>query len=190
LLKSVKNLFGKDALIVFIVIMMHLGIGLGIILIQWHNTGRLAPQIVTLNLYEGMHQQSPLKPSNYKAVKSISNADTVDPRTLTTDGFEPENFNHIKVDSKNFRNRNILSNPKPPYPLVSRRMREQGTAHLRLCINETGLIDNITLAKSSGYELLDQSAINTVKAWRFSKVDLTYPSIECYRLPVNFTLEG
>lgn len=185
-----KNLLSKDALIVFIVIMMHLGIGLGIILIQWHNTDKLALQIVTFNLYEGMHHQSPLKPSNHKVVKSISNAHITDPRAFTTDAFEPDNFNHIKVDSKNFRDRNILSNPKPPYPLVSRRMREQGIAHLRLCINETGLIDNITLAKSSGYELLDQSAINTVKAWRFSKLDPTYPSIECYRMPVNFTLEG
>ncbi|OYY57442.1 MAG: hypothetical protein B7Y05_16410 [Polynucleobacter sp. 24-46-87] len=87
--------------------------------------------------------------------------------------------------------RSIFSNPQPQYPLASRRMREQGAVHLRLCIDHHGLVDHILLAKSSGYTNLDQSAIATVKKWRFATVKTTSThTSDCYQLPIHFKLES
>lgn len=87
--------------------------------------------------------------------------------------------------------RSIFSNPKPHYPLISRRMREQGAVHLRLCIGNHGLVDHILLIKSSGYANLDQSAIAAAKQWRFAAVQTEFDrSPDCYQIPIHFKLES
>ncbi len=92
---------------------------------------------------------------------------------------------------KNLRDRDVFINPKPTYPLLSRRMREQGAVHLKLCIDERGHVANIFLAKSSGYQKLDRSAIETVSEWRFSALESqNTPSSDCYHLPIHFRLES
>ncbi len=87
--------------------------------------------------------------------------------------------------------RSIFSNPQPHYPLASRRMREQGAVHLRLCIDPHGLVEHILLTKSSGYVNLDQSAIAAVKKWRFAAVKTSSTHLSaCYQLPIHFKLES
>lgn len=58
-------------------------------------------------------------------------------------------------------------NPKPAYPALARRRGWQGTVLLAVTVLEDGRPDLITLHKSSGYELLDTSAVKTVKTWHF-----------------------
>lgn len=60
-----------------------------------------------------------------------------------------------------------LSNPKPPYPAASRRLGETGTVHLRVHVSASGEAIKVLLKKSSGYERLDNSALETVARWRF-----------------------
>lgn len=60
-----------------------------------------------------------------------------------------------------------LDNPAPSYPLLSRRLREQGTVMLRVYVQPTGLPADIELKQSSGHARLDEVALNTVKRWRF-----------------------
>jgi TonB family protein len=92
---------------------------------------------------------------------------------------------------KNFRDRDIFINPKPTYPLLSRRMREQGVVHLKLCINGRGHVANIFLEKSSGYKKLDRSAIEAVSEWRFSALETQNQALsDCYHLPIHFRLES
>jgi TonB family protein len=90
----------------------------------------------------------------------------------------------------NLSARSIHSNPKPPYPLASRRLGEQGTVRLSLCINRGGAIESVSLVSSSGYEKLDRSAIETVTTWKFSSLGLEdqIPP-HCYSLPIQFRLE-
>ena len=91
---------------------------------------------------------------------------------------------------KTFRDRNIFFNPKPIYPLISRRMREQGAVHLKLCIDERGRVEHVQLVKSSGYEKLDRSAIEGVREWKFSALETKDQALShCYHLPVHFRLE-
>jgi len=60
-----------------------------------------------------------------------------------------------------------LSNPKPPFPAASRRLGETGTVHLRVHVSASGEAMKVQIKKSSGYERLDQSALDTVARWRF-----------------------
>ena len=50
--------------------------------------------------------------------------------------------------------------PEPTYPSLSRRMGEEGKALIRLYINESGAVEKVALAQSSGLPRLDQAALD------------------------------
>ncbi|WP_144154544.1 energy transducer TonB [Paraburkholderia sp. BCC1885] len=52
---------------------------------------------------------------------------------------------------------------KPDYPAMSRRRGESGTAYVRFVVGLTGNLENIELKKSSGYDRLDQAALDAVR---------------------------
>lgn len=60
-----------------------------------------------------------------------------------------------------------LDNPAPSYPVVSRRLGEQGTVLLRVYVDAGGAPARVELKQSSGYARLDGVALSTVKRWRF-----------------------
>ncbi|HYA37881.1 MAG TPA: energy transducer TonB [Candidatus Methylomirabilis sp.] len=60
-----------------------------------------------------------------------------------------------------------LHNPKPPYPLAARRRSQEGRVILQAHVREDGHCSEVQIKQSSGYELLDASALQTVQRWRF-----------------------
>jgi len=50
--------------------------------------------------------------------------------------------------------------PEPFYPNLSRRMGEEGKTMVRLFINESGVVEKVALAQSSGIHRLDQAALD------------------------------
>jgi protein TonB len=60
-----------------------------------------------------------------------------------------------------------LNNPKPPYPPMAFQLRIEGTVRLKALVLPDGSCGEVLLAQSSGNELLDQSAMNTVAKWKF-----------------------
>lgn len=58
-------------------------------------------------------------------------------------------------------------NPKPVYPFGARRRGEQGRVLLRVTVLPTGAASTVSVAESSGSERLDNSALETVRQWRF-----------------------
>jgi TonB family protein len=82
-----------------------------------------------------------------------------------------------------------LNNPKPPYPLISRRLNEEGKVVLNVCVSLSGLVENLKLEKTSGHQRLDDIAIETVKKWKFIPARNQDRDINaCYLLPVQFIL--
>jgi len=82
-----------------------------------------------------------------------------------------------------------LDNPKPPYPLMSRRLNEEGKVVLNVCVSLSGLVENLKLEKTSGHQRLDDIAIETVKKWKFIPAKTQDRDINaCYLLPVRFIL--
>lgn len=81
--------------------------------------------------------------------------------------------------------RPLPGNPQPRYPSLARRRGEEGRVLLRLTVNATGRVEAVSVARSSGYELLDQEAQRTVARWRFQS-----PPTErmVAQIPITFRL--
>jgi protein TonB len=60
-----------------------------------------------------------------------------------------------------------LNNPAPPYPPLSKRLREEGRVLLWVLVSAEGLPQKIELRKSSGFNRLDDIAAETVQRWKF-----------------------
>jgi len=61
-----------------------------------------------------------------------------------------------------------LNNPKPPYPSISRRLREEGTVVFNILVGVDGKPEKLEIKTSSGFYRLDQAAYATVMNWRFT----------------------
>lgn len=59
------------------------------------------------------------------------------------------------------------NNPHPKYPMQARRRRMEGLVILTVRVNEDGRVADARVKATSGYELLDNSALETVRLWRF-----------------------
>ena len=60
-----------------------------------------------------------------------------------------------------------LNNPPPAYPVLSRRLSEQGRVLVDVYILPDGRVGEIKLRQSSGYPLLDSAALDAVRRWRY-----------------------
>jgi protein TonB len=60
-----------------------------------------------------------------------------------------------------------LNNPKPHYPPMSKRLREQGKVVVRTLIGADGTVQQAEITQSSGFERLDQAALATALRWRY-----------------------
>ncbi|WP_296640209.1 energy transducer TonB [Thiobacillus sp. 65-1402] len=87
---------------------------------------------------------------------------------------------------------NYLANPKPPYPLLSRRLGEAGTVRLNILVNPDGSVDRLELAQSSGYPRLDRAALETVQSsWKFEPARQGGRPVAAWVIvPIQFTLRS
>ena len=69
----------------------------------------------------------------------------------------------VQADAQAFR----LHNPKPVYPLSSRRLGEQGLVQVKVSMTERGEVEAAVVVKSSGHSRLDASALRAVRQWRY-----------------------
>jgi len=84
-----------------------------------------------------------------------------------------------------------LNNPRPPYPMAARRMGWQGKVVLNVEVLSEGKAGQVLLSASSGYELLDHAALQTVKTWRFTPAHRAgQPVTQWFLVPIKFSLEN
>jgi protein TonB len=99
----------------------------------------------------------------------------------------PANAQTIDADYKAA----YLKNPKPPYPPLAVKMRLEGKVTLRAEVLPDGKAGRVAIESSSGHEILDQSALQTVKQWQFTparKDGVIIPQV--VRIPLNFNLKS
>jgi TonB family protein len=78
---------------------------------------------------------------------------------------EIEEFVYMEMIYNNtLKNYNL--NKKPYYPMIARQKKWEGVVMLKLYVDKNGKINEIILAKSSGYKILDESAVKSVKDWK------------------------
>jgi protein TonB len=118
--------------------------------------------------------------------KTISNTPSSDPR-VTENKAGSEGAAPVSMPNAHAKG---LNNPKPPYPPVSRRLNEQGTVLLNVCVTRDGQVEKLKLEKSSNFDRLDLVALETVKKWQFIPAKKGNEAVAmCYLLPIQFTLE-
>lgn len=83
------------------------------------------------------------------------------------------------------------TNQKPVYPLLSRKLAEEGTVVLRILVREDGAAGDVRIQQSSGYPLLDESAVSAVRQWRFHPASINRrPIAEWYQVAIPFKLHN
>lgn len=84
-----------------------------------------------------------------------------------------------------------LQNPTPVYPLISRRMGEEGKVVLRVRVSAQGGALAVDIRQSSGFTRLDEAARNAVEKWRFVPARQGNDAIEATVLvPLHFKLDS
>lgn len=83
-------------------------------------------------------------------------------------------------------------NPKPPYPALSKRLREEGIVRLNILVNPDGSVARLEIAKSSGYPRLDDIAVKTVQSsWKFEPARQAGKPVSAWVIvPIEFTLRS
>jgi protein TonB len=84
-----------------------------------------------------------------------------------------------------------LNNPRPPYPLSAARQGAEGRVLLLAEVLPDGRAGRVSLEKSSGHALLDASAMNTVRSWRFTPARKDgVVTTQAVIIPIDFTLQN
>ncbi|MFO7598639.1 MAG: energy transducer TonB [Candidatus Desulfacyla sp.] len=81
-------------------------------------------------------------------------------------------------------------NPRPEYPRTARRRGYEGTVLLEVLVNSAGKVDELRLEESSGYDILDRSAMKSVRNWVFEPGSIGDRKVDMWvRVPVRFELK-
>lgn len=87
-------------------------------------------------------------------------------------------------------NADYLNNPKPVYPVLSKRVGEQGRVLVHVLIGPDGLAQRADIKTSSGFERLDRAALATVLTWRYVPGKRAgVAEAMWFNVPINFVLE-
>jgi protein TonB len=78
----------------------------------------------------------------------------------------------------------LVFNPKPLYPPEALAARQSGRVWLRVTVEPDGKVRQVSVEISTGFTLLDQSAVDTVRTWQFDPSDEAHEVL----VPIKFTL--
>ncbi|MBR9971473.1 energy transducer TonB [Magnetospirillum sulfuroxidans] len=85
-----------------------------------------------------------------------------------------------------------LSPPTPPvYPAPARRLGIEGTVIIRALVERPGIASQVTVWRSSGESLLDRSALEAVRNWRFHPMTQGGVIIAAWvEVPITFSISN
>lgn len=82
-----------------------------------------------------------------------------------------------------------LKNPAPIYPLIARQRGWEGVVILSVVVNESGKPTRVTVRQSSGFDVLDEAAVEAVKRWIFSPAHIGNIKLQSQvKIPIRFSL--
>lgn len=83
-----------------------------------------------------------------------------------------------------------LGNVPPRYPELARRLGQEGRVVLTVAVDPAGRPATVAIATSSGFPLLDESALDAVRRWRFHPRRLAALSVaSTVEIPIRFQLD-
>jgi protein TonB len=97
----------------------------------------------------------------------------------------PSNYVAARFDA------DYLDNPRPKYPAMSRKMREEGQVFLRVRVTPEGTAAQVEVKTGSGSERLDKAAVAAVQKWRFVPARQGNANVASWVVvPISFHLES
>ena len=80
--------------------------------------------------------------------------------------------------------------PEPVYPAFARRLGHEGRVVIRLQVLSSGAVAAARIERSSGYAVLDESALAAVKRWRFRPAQRAGQPVDTtLNVPITFRLQ-
>ena len=80
-------------------------------------------------------------------------------------------------------------NPHPIYPLIARKKGWEGKVVLQTDVDKQGNVKFVRILESSGFKVLDDISIETLKTWRFKPAKLGNKFVDdIVNIPVKFVL--
>lgn len=79
-------------------------------------------------------------------------------------------FKHLSLEKLNgitYNKATVLQRVIPEYPLLAKQNSWEGRVIIRVYISAEGICDSATIAQSSGHDILDNAALQSVYHWRF-----------------------
>lgn len=120
------------------------------------------------------NKETVVKTEDKHALKTAKNkqeskdTDTKSEKNRETSGREAPNATaNNAAESEPIFNANYLNNPAPVYPSAARRNNIQGKVLLSVVVNSDGNAAEVKISRSSGFDMLDEAALDAVKQWRF-----------------------
>lgn len=121
-----------------------------------------------------------------KAVNALQPVAQAAKSAVATKTSEPEPAATPPVASAN-----KALNKAPLYPMLSRRLKEQGTVYVEVLVLKNGKVGQLKLKQSSGFARLDQAALNAVRGWTYQPaLKLGQPIDFWFVQPVVFNLNS
>ena len=94
------------------------------------------------------------------------------------------------IDTQPDYKASYLNNPPPSYPAIARRNGLQGRVVLNVEVLANGSSGKVTVQSSSGYAMLDNAAVQTVKTWRFVPARHGGQVVDkWFLIPIQFSLK-
>lgn len=166
-----KQLSAQQKIAAF-VIAIHAALLIGFELSPQQHSASSMGDLVTANLLDPNPQKekskntpSPATPTSIQPQKTPAATPTKQDGALTPNATAPTPPTNMGGSSSGDPKTISISQaqcsvPEPIYPSLSRRIGEEGKAMVRLFINESGQVEKVNLAQSSGVQRLDQAALD------------------------------
>lgn len=143
------------------------------------NANFLPQQIVNVQLNASFSAENENKTKHTKNSESLSPSNKNDKSTK----------NITSVESEPIYNAEYLNNPAPLYPPIAKTRGIEGKVLLEVLVNENGGASKVKIINSSGSNLLDESAFEAVKNWKFVPAKKFGKNIEAKILiPIEFKI--
>ena len=95
-----------------------------------------------------------------------------------------------QASSETFGKSGKFHNPPPQYPSLAERNGWEGTVMLKALVEKEGLASQVLIESSSGFKVLDNAALKTVKKWKFEPGRAGSVVIASWiKIPVRFRIE-
>lgn len=121
-----------------------------------------------------------------EAVQNVSNSNATGEKS-NAQAAEVKAESYTEADYR----ANYSFNPKPEYPSIARSRGWEGKVILRVRVTAEGDSENVSISHSSGYDELDESAVDAVKRWRFIPAKRGETAVACtVNVPIIFTLNN